>query len=246
MELLEVAMCDVKSVLTWMGARSGMGMELRGLGMKLDKWYWPILTVVIVIDVIVSLLSIPNPEKRVVDQSQPKVVKITVVVSEKTAYVGSGALISHDGLILTCAHLFGHDGKVFVKTMSGQDYMARIVRVDHAVDLAVIKIDPVKRLPYFTFGTHPYIGEHVIAFGSPLAIQGVATFGYIEQLNLDTQRYTLQGCPTNAGNSGGPLVDLRGRLIGVNTAVLLLNPFQIAQGLGLAVNLDTIQRFVRA
>lgn len=180
-----------------------------------------------------------------VQECQPKVVKIGVVANPGH-WIGSGAIISRDGLILTCAHLFGRPGKVFVKTASGQTYLARLVRVDHKVDLAVLKIDAPEALPYFRLGGNPYIGQPVAAFGSPLNIQGTVSFGYVENLDGGPEKFTIQGCPTNPGNSGGPLVDYSGRLVGVNVAVLLLNPFQIAQGLSLAVNMETIRAFVRA
>lgn len=177
----------------------------------------------------------------VVQESQPKVVKIGIVANPGH-WIGSGAFITKDGLILTCAHLFGRPGKVFVKTASGQVYLAHIVRVDHKVDLAVIKIDVPAAVPYFQLGSEPYIGQPVLAFGSPLNIQGTVSFGYVEN---KSEGYTIQGCPTNPGNSGGPLVDYQGRLIGVNVAVLLLNPFQVAQGLSLAVPVEIIRDFVR-
>lgn len=184
----------------------------------------------------------------VVQESQPKVVKIGIVATPKGQWIGSGAIISKDGSILTCAHLFAHNtAKVFVKTASGQTYLAHLVRVNHAVDLAVIKIDAVKSLPYFELGTEPYIGQPVIAFGSPLNMQGTVTFGYVENLNGGgPAKFTIQGCPTNPGNSGGPLVGYDGRLVGVNVAVLLINPFQMAQGLNLAVNMSAIRDFVRS
>lgn len=185
-------------------------------------------------------------QRNVVQDSQEKVVKIGVVPDTgKGRFVGSGAIIKSDGLILTCAHLFGRPGKVFVKTASGQTYLAHIVRVNHNVDLAVLKIDAAESLPYFRLGRNPQIGQFVMAFGSPLDIQGTVSFGYVENLNGGPSRFTIQGCPTNPGNSGGPLVDRDGRLIGVNVAMLLVNPFQVAQGLSLAVNMDTIRDFVR-
>lgn len=181
----------------------------------------------------------------VVQESQPKVVKIGIVAASGS-WIGSGAFISPEGLILTCAHLFGHKtDKIFVKTASGQTYLARLVRVDHTVDLAVLKIDALKPFPYFRLGADPYIGEPVMEFGSPLEMQGTVTFGYVENLEGGPSKYTIQGCPNNPGNSGGPLVDYSGRLVGVNVAMLMLNPFQIAQGLNLAVNMPTIRTFVR-
>ncbi len=193
----------------------------------------------------VSLLStVARTGADIVRMSQDKVVKIGVVAYPKGHWIGSGAIVSKDGLILTCGHLFSHNTvKVFVKTAGGQTYLARLVRLDHVLDLAIIKIDPPGPLPYFKLGSDPYIGQPVVAFGSPLDIQGTVTFGYIE--NVHYGEYTIQGCPTNPGNSGGPLVDYRGRLVGVNVAILLLNPFQLAQNLGLAVDLPTIREFVR-
>lgn len=188
-----------------------------------------------------------SPRFDVVRESQPKVVKIGVVPnSGEGRFVGSGAIVSPDGAILTCAHLFGKPGKVFVKTASGQTYLAHIVRVNHKVDLAVVKIDAVDPLPYFRLGREPKIGQFVMAFGSPLDIQGTVSFGYVENLNDGPSKFTIQGCPTNPGNSGGPLVDQNGRIVGVNVAILLMNPFQVAEGLSLAVNLETIREFVRS
>ncbi len=197
--------------------------------------------------VIVAALTPRRDEQALVRITAPKVVKISLAFQEGGKghrFVGSGAFISPDGSILTCAHLFGRDGRIFVKTASGQVYFASIVRVDHVLDLAVIKIAVVQPVPYFALGPNLVVGQRVMALGSPLAIQGTASFGYVENISAENWRI-LQSAPINPGNSGGPLVDDQGRLVGVNVAILLVNPFQFAEGMGLAVSLDAIRSFVR-
>ena len=185
----------------------------------------------------------------VIAHTEDKVVKIGIVatVDDKTrSGVCSGALISSDGLVLTCAHCFGHGDikKVFIKRHSGEVYAGTLLIKDVDSDLALVKIEG-KGFPYFQMGTETVKGQQVIAFGSPLGIQRTVSVGYVENLLDEGYLFIIHGAAVNPGNSGGPLVDLSGKLVGINQAMIMANPFVPANGLYVAISVDTIERFMR-
>jgi S1-C subfamily serine protease len=161
---------------------------------------------------------------------------------------GSGAIISAKGDILTCAHLFESTEikKIYVKTETGQTYLGRLVRIDKDLDLAVLRVDAVRKLPYFVLGNTPKIGDEVIAAGSPLGMQHTLSFGRVTNVNPNpTRRMLMHGASIAPGNSGGPLIDAYGKLIGVNVLMYMMSPFAPAPGTNVAVHISTIREFVR-
>jgi Do/DeqQ family serine protease len=173
-------------------------------------------------------------------QSQPRV----------TQGLGSGFIISSDGYVLTNQHVIDETSEIQVTVMGyDQPFIARVVGSDQDLDLAVLKIDSSKELPYLQFGSSDSIrvGEWVIAIGNPYGLDHTVTVGVISAKSrpVDIQnrhyRNLLQtDASINPGNSGGPLLNLQGQVVGVNTAINAA-----AQGIGFAIPSGTVQGVIQ-
>ncbi len=141
--------------------------------------------------------------------------------------VGSGFIVDRRGYILTNYHVVKDSARITVRLQSGEEYTARIIGADDETDLAVLKIDAKKTLPYLQFGNsdNVNIGDWVLAIGSPFGLAQTVTAGIISQTNRETptaspfQKFLQTDAAINRGNSGGPLVDMTGRVIGVNSQI---------------------------
>jgi S1-C subfamily serine protease len=183
---------------------------------------------------------------RLVKDTEPKVVKIGIV-TEEVAGTCSGAIISSDGLVLTCAHCFlghGRVKKIFVKTAKGEVDPGAVLIISAKLDLALVVTDNLGPFPFFKFGPEPEIGQEVFSFGSPLGIQHTFAVGYVANRLENKGVYLIHSAFINPGNSGGPLVDYKGRLVGINEATINVNIFQEAQGLFIAIDQETIRQFL--
>jgi Do/DeqQ family serine protease len=155
--------------------------------------------------------------------------------------MGSGFVVSSDGLILTNAHVVeGSDG-VKVTLKNGQTYEGKVMGTDSLTDVAVIKIEADAELPAVTFADSDELqpGEWAIAIGNPLGLDNTVTTGIVSatgrtsaQVGVADKRVSFiqTDAAINPGNSGGPLLNARGEVIGINTAII-----QNAQGLGFAI-----------
>jgi len=160
--------------------------------------------------------------------------------------LGSGFLISPDGYIVTNNHLIagltgtGVVDTVTVTTVDRKEYTARIVGRDETSDLALLKIEG-RGLPFVQWGdsTRARVGDWVIAIGDPYGVGSTVTAGIISALHRAiTQsgaydRYIQTDAAINMGNSGGPMFDLNGNVIGINSA--LISPTGASVGIGLAI-----------
>ena len=141
--------------------------------------------------------------------------------------LGSGVIVSPDGYILTNNHVVAGATDIQVTTSDKQEYKARIVGTDPRTDIAVLKIDATN-LPAITIGDSSKIqvGDTVLAIGDPFGVGETVTSGIVSGLgrtNLgieDYEDFIQTDAPINPGNSGGALVNDRGELIGINTAIL--------------------------
>lgn len=143
---------------------------------------------------------------------------------------GSGVLISSDGYIVTNNHVVDDANKIIVTLDDNKSYSAKVVGSDPNTDLAVLKID-AKNLPYIVFGNsdNVQIGQWVLACGYPLNLQTTVTAGIIsaKSRNLGIndegtnpiESYLQTDAAVNPGNSGGPLVNTEGKLVGINSAI---------------------------
>ncbi len=141
--------------------------------------------------------------------------------------LGSGVIISPDGYILTNNHVVAGATEIRVTTSNKQEYQARIVGTDPKTDLAVLKIDATN-LPAITIAdsSNVQVGDYALAIGDPFGVGETVTMGIVSatgRTNLgieDYEDFIQTDAPINPGNSGGALVNDRGELIGVNTAIL--------------------------
>ena len=144
--------------------------------------------------------------------------------------LGSGFLIDAEGRILTNYHVISGSSQVEVTLPSDQShYRAQILARDRVNDLALIKIEPKRKVTFLNLGDSDrlQVGQKVLAIGQPLALDGTLTVGVVSSLHRDIQsdnNTTLEGmiqtdAAINQGNSGGPLLDSSGNVIGINTAI---------------------------
>lgn len=138
---------------------------------------------------------------------------------------GSGFIIGSDGVVLTNAHVVDDAEEVVVRLADGREFKAVDVKADARADVAVLRIDVGEKLPALPLGNDEQmeIGDWVLAFGSPFGMHRSVTQGIISAkgrgLDGDGKEFIQTDAAINPGNSGGPLVNLRGEVIGINTAI---------------------------
>jgi serine protease Do len=144
-----------------------------------------------------------------------------------TRGVGSGFIVSPKGYILTNHHVIEDAARITVGLQSGEKYRGTVIGVDPETDVAVIKIDAPKDLPTVTLGdsNEAQVGDWVLAMGSPFGLDQTVTAGIISKKERETpyfnvfQRFLQTDAAINRGNSGGPLVNMRGEVIGMNSQI---------------------------
>ena len=144
--------------------------------------------------------------------------------------LGSGFLIEDSGFILTNFHVISGSSRIQVTLSNQTQYYARALDTDRSDDLALIKIEPKGRLSFLKLGDsdHLQVGQKVLAIGNPFGLEGTLTVGVVSSIgrSIDSENeQRLQGmiqtdAAINGGNSGGPLLDSNGAVIGINTAIL--------------------------
>jgi len=162
-----------------------------------------------------------------------------------TRALGSGFLISPDGRILTNNHVISGSSKIEVRFSDGSRYTAKVLVADRADDLAMIQIDPKKKVPFLKLGDSDglQVGQKVLAIGNPFGFSGTLTTGIVSSLGREirNESSTLEGlvqtdAAINEGNSGGPLLDSQGNVIGINTAILAPSGGNIGIGFAMPIN----------
>ena len=145
---------------------------------------------------------------------------------------GSGVIVSPDGFIITNNHVIENANKIEVTTNNNIRYEAKLIGTDPYTDIAVLKIDTQKLLPYLYFANsdNTKIGEWVLAIGNPFNLNSTVTAGIISAKSRDlnkldrrNQSFIQTDAAVNQGNSGGALVNLNGELIGINTAITTIS-----------------------
>ncbi|WP_371868418.1 Do family serine endopeptidase [Duganella margarita] len=141
--------------------------------------------------------------------------------------VGSGFILSADGYVMTNAHVVDGADEVFVTLTDKREFKAKVLGADASTDVAVLKIEGDK-LPFLRMGDSNKIraGEWVIAIGSPFNLENTVTAGIISAKSRDTGEYLAliqSDVAVNPGNSGGPLINMRGEVIGINSQIATLS-----------------------
>ncbi len=141
--------------------------------------------------------------------------------------VGSGFIVDRSGYILTNAHVVEDASRITVRLHSGEEFVAKVIGSDEETDLAVLKIDAGRDLPIVKLADSDKarVGDWVLAIGSPFGLAQTVTAGIISQTQRETpyasvfQKFIQTDAAINRGNSGGPLVNMDGEVIGVNSQI---------------------------
>jgi S1-C subfamily serine protease len=186
--------------------------------------------------------------------ASPSVAYITSTVYRQTFFygvqaakdLGSGFIINANGEILTNFHVISGSQQVEVTLPDQSKYKATVLVRDRVNDLALIKIEPKKKLTYLNLGDsdHLQVGQKVLAIGNPFGFDGTLTTGVISSLNRPIEaenNHKMEGmiqtdASINSGNSGGPLLDSQGNVIGINTAIYGPNGGSVGIGFALPIN----------
>ncbi|MDP4116449.1 MAG: trypsin-like peptidase domain-containing protein [Bacteroidota bacterium] len=173
--------------------------------------------------------------------------------------LGSGYIISSDGYIVTNDHVAGNASEITVTTTDGKQYKAKLIGTDAASDICLLKVE-AKNLPHVVFGNSDdvMIGEWVIALGNPFGLfelndKPTVTVGVISATGMNLEpinnRYYTNMLQTdaaiNGGNSGGPLLNSIGEVIGMNTLIYTAGGVQGNIGLGFAIPINKVKRIIR-
>lgn len=193
-------------------------------------------------------LSLPDIYKKVI----PSVVSITAASGSSTS-TGTGIIMSSDGYIITNYHVASSAQQIVVLLTDGQEYTACQVGGDETSDIMVLKIDATGLTPAeFGDSDAAEVGDSVVAIGDPLGIElrGTMTDGIICGIKRDvdvgdrTMSLMQTNAALNSGNSGGPLVNMEGQVIGINTIKLSSTGYTTVEGLGFAIPIDSAKPIV--
>jgi len=164
--------------------------------------------------------------------------------------LGSGVIVDEDGWIVTNWHVVRRATRITVVLADGTKFDAQYVSGDENNDLALLKIEPKKPMPYVEIAgdSQPLLGETVMAIGDPFGLEHTVTRGVISARNRSYDNGDARfddilqtDAAINPGNSGGPLIDTRGRLVGINMAIL-----SQAQGIGFAIPAKRVANLLAA
>ena len=159
--------------------------------------------------------------------------------------VGSGVVLSPEGLILTNAHVIQRANKIYVTLADQKQVEARPLSVNPNLDLALVKVDVPYALKPVKFAKDVIIGETVVAIGNPMGLQSSVSTGVVSSTHREIQGMPVNSpfkdliqidAPINPGNSGGGLFNLDGDFVGINVAIV-----QNAQGIGFVIPFSSIQ-----
>ena len=165
--------------------------------------------------------------------------------------VGSGVIVSPEGILLTNNHVVEDAGEIDVQLSDGREVRAQVVGTDPETDLAVLRI-PLDKLPAITLGRSQdlHIGDPLLAIGNPFNVGQTVTAGIVSALGrnglgLSTFESFIQtDAAINPGNSGGALVNVQGHLVGINTAIYSKSGG--SQGIGFAIPTDVAMRVMQS
>ncbi|MBP2668278.1 MAG: peptidase [Deltaproteobacteria bacterium] len=159
--------------------------------------------------------------------------------------LGSGVIVGEDGLIVTNEHVIRDADEIVVRLSDRSEYRAKVIGADVRTDLAVLRIQPSRKLPVATLGdsSRLKVGEFAIAVGNPFGLESTVTLGVISATGRSAEPDVEGGddfiqtdASINPGNSGGPLLNARGEVVGINTAMV-----SAGQGIGFAIPINTVK-----
>jgi serine protease DegQ len=165
--------------------------------------------------------------------------------AEPISSLGSGVIVSPEGVILTNHHVISDAEDIDIALYDGRKYKAKIIGSDPETDIAVLKIDAKQLLDPITLGNvnSVHVGDVVLAIGNPFGVGETVTSGIVSAMGRDHvgintfENFIQTDAAINPGNSGGALIDTRGNLIGINTAIYSNNGGSMGIGFAIPINL---------
>lgn len=180
------------------------------------------------------------------EKINPAIVSVDSQLSDGLS-CGTGCIIDKSGIILTSAHVVDVGKSVVVTTYNGQNYTAKVLkRFGENKDIALLKIDTTQNLKTVKLGNSEKIkvGEKVLAIGNPFGFSGTLTQGIISRIDYTKNRIQTDAA-INPGSSGGPLLNERGEIIGINQAIY--NPDNNISniGIGFATPINLVKEYLK-
>ncbi|MBL61586.1 MAG: serine protease [Candidatus Pelagibacter sp.] len=161
----------------------------------------------------------------------------------RSTALGSGFVIKESGIVITNNHVIQNAEGIFVKFTDGKEYEAKLVGTDPVSDIAVLKIKSDKKFPAVKFGdsNKARVGDWVLAIGNPFGLGGTVTQGIISAINRDINmgrydNFIQTDASINQGNSGGPLFNMNGEVMGINTAIYSNSGGSVGIGFAIPAN----------
>lgn len=188
--------------------------------------------------------------QQIYEKCLPSVVTVTATgASDSGTYMGTGIVMSADGLIVTNTHIIDGCDSAKVTLSNGKEYTAKLVGADGQSDITVLKIEAAGLTPAeFADSDQLKVGDSVVAIGNPLGINlaGTMTNGIVSAINrgINYNGHVMTLIQTNAaineGNSGGPLIDMYGRVVGI-TNMKMMSSYSSIEGIGFAIPTSSIK-----
>ncbi len=236
--LLLAGLTSVLALPAPIGAAPASAAPVSAVGAATDGSAQSIASVVAKVSAAVVGITAARPPGPVADTAAPRTAG--AAADRPTMAIGSGFIIDPSGYISTNKHVVENATALFVTTADGTRYKASIVGMPAKSDMALIKIDAGRTLPAVRFGNSDKmrVGDPVIAIGSPFGFDNTVTAGIISAVNRDIMEspfddYIQTDAAINHGNSGGPLFNLAGEVIGMNSVIFA--PGTGSVGLGFAI-----------
>ena len=187
------------------------------------------------------------------EKSEASIVQVSVVRGESDGGMGSGFVYSDEGYVITNQHVVQDAERVMITFLDGEAYIGNVIGTDRDLDIAVVKVEPTNTyLQPMKIGDSSKlkVGEKIAAIGNPFGLSGSMTSGIVSQMGRLLPQETGYSIPDviqtdaaiNPGNSGGPLINMKGEVVGINTAIQ--SATGEFSGIGFAVPANTVKKVV--
>ena len=187
------------------------------------------------------------------EKSEASIVQVSVVRGESDGGMGSGFVYSDEGYVITNQHVVQDAERVMITFLDGEAYIGNVIGTDRDLDIAVVKVEPTNTyLQPIKIGDSSKlkVGEKIAARGNPFGLSGSMTSGIVSQMGRLLPQETGYSIPDviqtdaaiNPGNSGGPLINMKGEVVGINTAIQ--SATGEFSGIGFAVPANTVKKVV--
>ena len=187
------------------------------------------------------------------EKSEESIVQVSVLRGESDGGMGSGFVYSDEGYVITNQHVVQDAERVMITFLDGEAYIGNVIGTDRDLDIAVVKVEPTNTyLQPIKIGDSSKlkVGEKIAAIGNPFGLSGSMTSGIVSQMGRLLPQETGYSIPDviqtdaaiNPGNSGGPLINMKGEVVGINTAIQSATGEY--SGIGFAVPANTVKKVV--